>query len=478
MDGAFLAACSGQVRTMNRRQIMTLGVAGAGLGLGAALTSRDAGAGVRRDTSSNPAAAVTGRGIDAGSLDVRPDAGNDATKQMQKAVNQAAASTQPLLLAAGHYDLSRLDLPANAHLIGVPGRTVFRFSGGARFLTASNAGNVRLQGLVLDGMNRPMEEGHASGLFRVDQCDQLALRDITFRNSWHNGLSLDKCDGSIADCTFSRIARTGLFSIDATGLTFTHNTLRDCGNNAIQVWRRAKGDDGTIIAANRIYGIRADAGGSGQNGNGINLFRAGAVQVAGNRITDCAYSAIRGNDADNMIVTGNNCARIGEVALYAEFGFAGALMANNIIDGAASGIAATNFNEGGHLAIIQGNIIRNLKRRDFEPVDKRGVGIGVEADAVVNGNVIETAETAGIMIGWGRFLRDVSVTANIIRKARLGIGITAHSKAGRCLVTQNMISRPSVGAIRAMDHDRPVSGELTDGQTGYDHITLVSNIMS
>ena len=90
------------------------------------------------------------------------------------------------------------------------------------------------------------------------------------------------------------------------------------------------------------------------------MFRAGNVLVSGNRITDCAYSAIRGNAASNIQMIANSCARIGEVALYAEFGFEGALIANNLVDGAASGIAVTNFNEGGRLAVVQGNIIRNL----------------------------------------------------------------------------------------------------------------------
>jgi uncharacterized secreted repeat protein (TIGR03808 family) len=51
---------------------------------------------------------------------------------------------------------------------------------------------------------------------------------------------------------------------------------------------------------------------------------------------------------------------LGEVAIYAEFGFEGAVIANNTIDGAAIGVAVTNFNQGGRLAVVQGNLIRNL----------------------------------------------------------------------------------------------------------------------
>ena len=33
-------------------------------------------------------------------------------------------------------------------------------------------------------------------------------------------------------------------------------------------------------------------------------------------------------------------------------------MANNIVDGAALGVSVTNFDKGGRLAVVQGNLIR------------------------------------------------------------------------------------------------------------------------
>ena len=57
-------------------------------------------------------------------------------------------------------------------------------------------------------------------------------------------------------------------------------------------------------------------------------------------------------------ITGNNCARSGEVGIYSEFSFEGAMIANNIVDGAATGICVVNFNEGGRLAVVSGNIVR------------------------------------------------------------------------------------------------------------------------
>ena len=231
------------------------------------------------------------------------------------------------------------------------------------------------------------------------------------------------------------------------------------------------------VANNRIARIRADGGGTGENGNGINVFRAGGVLVTGNRITDCAYSAVRGNAASDIQMIANACARLGEVALYAEFGFTGALIANNLVDTAATGISVTNFNDGGRLAIVQGNLVRNLFRREQEPEDKRGEGITVEADTAVTGNVIENAPTAGLVIGWGTYVRQVVATGNLIRSARVGILVSAEAGAGACLLANNMISGAADGGIRAMDAaGRPVGPDLAHADSSDKRLSLTGNL--
>ena len=107
-----------------------------------------------------------------------------------------------------------------------------------------------------------------------------------------------------------------------------------------------------------------------------------------------ALSGLNAASTD-LQITSNNIARMGEVAVYAEFAFEGAVISNNLVDGAATGISVTNFNDGGRLAVVQGNLIRNVFRRPGEP-HTTGYGIGVEADAAVTGNTIERAATAGL----------------------------------------------------------------------------------
>ncbi|TGS88727.1 TIGR03808 family TAT-translocated repetitive protein, partial [bacterium M00.F.Ca.ET.177.01.1.1] len=103
----------------------------------------------------------------------------------------------------------------------------------------------------------------------------------------------------------------------------------------ILVHRWQAAEDGTIVSGNRVQRIGARSGGTGQNGNGINAFRAGNVIISGNVVSDCAFTAIRANSASNLQITGNSCSRSGETGIYSEFSFEGAILSNNLVDGAA-----------------------------------------------------------------------------------------------------------------------------------------------
>jgi uncharacterized secreted repeat protein (TIGR03808 family) len=227
------------------------------------------------------------------------------------------------------------------------------------------------------------------------------------------------------------------------------------------------------VLANRIEEIAARDGGSGQNGNGINVFRAVNAIVADNRIRACAFSAVRGHTASNLQVRGNTATAIGEVAIYSEFGFEGAVIANNAIDNAALGISITNFNEGGRLAVCQGNLVRNLFTRG-DPAkgpEACGVGIAVEADTAVTGNVIEGAPVIGIAVGHGRYLRDVSVTGNIVRASPIGITVSVAA-----LIADNIIAGATTGAVIGMEGRKAVTGDLArEGSGRYAQLTIAGN---
>ncbi len=285
--------------------------------------------------------------------------------------------------------------------------------------------------------------------------------------------------GDISGNIFANIAVTAVVSFDARGLSVARNTIAGTNDNGIEILRTAIGDDGTLVADNRIEDIKAGPGGSGQYGNAINAFRAGNVIVRGNRIRNCDYSAVRGNSASNIHITGNSVSDVREVALYSEFAFEAAVIANNIVDGAAVGVSVCNFNEGGRIAVVQGNIIRNLiPKRPIgtAPDDDAGIGIYIEADSSVTGNVIENAPSYGIVAGWGKYLRDVVISGNVIRKALAGVGVSVVPGAGTALVNNNMISETPRGAVVGLDHARAVTADLSaDGAQRFAQVVVGGN---
>ena len=428
---------------------LTLGTAGLAL----ASTTAAARDRASQPISSSPAAAPA-KTADLGLI---PDSGRDETARLQAAIDKAAERRAPLALAAGRYIVRNLTLRAGSRLSGIPGQTIIEHVGTLPALTGAGLRNVALDGLTIHGSGAL--DAQARGLVDLERIVNLSLVDLTIDRSNGNGIALTGCSGVVTGCRVAQAAKAGLFSLDAAGLEISHNTITDCGNNGILVWRSAKGEDATLIAMNRIERIAAHDGGSGQNGNAINVFRAGNVIVTSNRIADCAFSAIRANSASNVQMLGNTIARMGEVALYAEFAFDGAVIGANLVDAATVGVSITNFNEGGRLATVQGNVIRNLIQR-ADNRDRSGVGIAVEADTAITGNVVENAPTAGLAIGWGRFCRDIVATGNIIRLSGIGIAVTGDAKAGAVLLSANIITGSTRGAIRAMDHGRPIGGDL------------------
>jgi uncharacterized secreted repeat protein (TIGR03808 family) len=289
---------------------------------------------------------------------------------------------------------------------------------------------------------------------------------------------LNRCGGIVTGCRITGAAKSGIFSLDAeAGLEISHNHLSAIANNGILVWRSAKGEDGTIVAMNRIEHIGARDGGTGENGNGVNVFRAGGVLVTANRIADCAFTGVRANSASNVEIVANSIARVGEVAIFAEFAFEGAVIASNLVDGAATGISVTNFDHGGRLAVVQGNLIRNLALHTG-PSDPGGYGIAVEADAAITGNTIEGAPTAGISLGWGRYCRDLAATGNVVRNCTLGIAVTSVPGAGTVLVSSNLISGTPRGAIRLTDHGRPSGDDLALAPSPQGRVRTSGNVVA
>lgn len=420
-----------------------------------------------------------------GSLDVtqfgvRPDAYDDQSQLLQKVLDRAAAEDKPVFLPPGTYTVANIDLPARTRMIGISGTSRLIYAGSGTFLSGTGCDLIDLRGITLDGANRPFGDEFA-GLLNARACPRLVVENCQLVGSRGSAIFLDTCGGRIERTQISGAdGVAGIYSVNATGLSIQNNHVTDCSNGGILVHRWQVGEDNSIVSGNRIERISARLGGTGQQGNGINLFRANGVSVSNNHISDCAFSAIRANSASNSQILGNNCLRSGETALYSEFAFQGSMIANNIVDGAAMGISIANFNEGGRLCVCANNLIRNLVLEGPYPEEFSGFGVGIhaEADTSVTGNVIEGAPKHGIGLGWGPYLRNVVAANNIVRDAGKGMAVSVVKGAGSTSITGNIFNKVRAGAIIGHEWAKPVTGDLALGKArAFPHLTVERNVV-
>ncbi len=398
-------------------------------------------------------------GINAAQFGVHPGATDDQSMVLQSAIDRATEARVPLWLAPGVYRAGNLNLPSGAHLVGTRGATRITLAQGPSLLSAERADGITLTGLMLDGGSRRLPKNR--GLVHILAGKALRIADCQLNGAGGNAIALEECDGEVTRSTIIGATDNALFCTDSNGMRIVGNTIANAGNGGIRVWQSRKRHDGSLIADNRIDDTGARDGGTGENGNAINVFRAVNVIVRGNHIRNAAFSAIRGNAASHIQIIGNHCSALDEVAIYSEFDFENALIADNVIEGAASGISVTNFKEGGHLAIVRGNTIRNVRgRRSGAARAEQGIGIGVEADTTVTGNVIEHAETIGINAGWGAYLRNVTVANNVVRDAGIGVAVSVVDGAGEAVISGNQIMGAVRGAIVGMEWQKAVTGDL------------------
>jgi uncharacterized secreted repeat protein (TIGR03808 family) len=450
---------------VNRRYLLGVSAAGAA---GALAVAPDA---------ARAATLTSTLGRDVTQYGVRPGSPDDQTRALQRAIDEAARAQTPLALPPGVYRTGMLRLESGTQLVGVRGATKLVFNGGASMLSSEGAGSVGLTGITLDGGGIALPARR--GLIHCLGGRDIRITDCEIIGSGGNAIWLEQVSGDVSGNIITRTAATAVVSFDAQGLIVSRNTILGTHDNGIEILRTSIGDDVTLVADNRIEDIKAGPGGSGQYGNAINAFRAGNVIVRGNRIKNCDYSAVRGNSASNIQITGNSVSDVREVALYSEFSFEGSVIANNTVDGAALGVSVCNFNEGGRIAVVQGNIIRNLLPKrpvGTAPDDDAGIGIYVEADTSVTGNLIENAPSFGIVAGWGKYLRDVVISGNVIRNAFAGVGVSVVSGAGTALVNNNVISETPRGAVVGLDHARAITTDLSiEGAQRFAQVVIGTN---
>jgi uncharacterized secreted repeat protein (TIGR03808 family) len=403
----------------------------------------------------------------------------DDTKRLQAGLDEAHAAGKPFVLPAGQLFARTLILKDGAHIIGRPGRSVLSLIGNEPLLVLEGQRRITIEGVTFDGGQAAI--GGELGLVTARAVQDLRLDDCEIREAGGMGLRLETTGGRIERSKIINAKSTALFSLDAKGLAITGNTVSGAGDNGILVWRGEKGDDGTIVSQNRISDIRADSGGTGQNGNAINIYKAGGVIVSDNEIRRCRFSAVRNNGGSNVQIHGNNCIGFEESAIWHEFNFDGGTIANNIVEGAMIGIIVTNYgSDNGRLATITGNIIRESRRKIHigDGTEGGGIAIKAEGELAITGNAIEAADFCGIQIGWATAMDRVACTGNMVNAPEVGIGVSIVPGAGEAVITGNTIAGAK-RAIAGMAFDKVVTGDLLkESANAFPTITLQGNAAS
>lgn len=457
------------MNTLSRRTLLT-GIA-AGAALAPASAFAQLAAGVERGfVNGTDFGLVSNNGAEGDD-----PAAYDQTAKLQAAIDAAASTGLALVLPGGYYATGMIELPSAIAILGVRGATVLLALGPAPIFNAAQKSSITLRDLILDGVGQGAS-AELPGVIHFAGCENVELDALTVMGGAANGVHFDRTSGRVENLVVHGFADNGIFAIDNWGLDISRNRIFNCGNGGVRVWAREPGGhDGTVVAHNDIYDIRTDGGGNGQNGNGINVFRSNAVTLSGNRMRNCAFSAIRLNGTTDTIISGNTCLASGEVAIFSEFEFSGSVIADNIIDGAAQGISITNFDSGGRLATCSGNIVRNIYANSAVNPDTTPAGIFAEADAVISGNVVETVPGLGIGAGWGPYLRDVTISDNLVRDVDIGIGVSVAEGAGAAVVTGNRVAGARRAGIAGLAWTNVVSDDLARDAERFPLVTVSGN---
>ena len=393
---------------------------------------------------------------------------------LQAAINEAAAAGKALYISPGTYDVWNLGVGDPIRIFGTPGKVILRpVSGAAYVLYVGAFTDVTIEGIVFDGAGRTLsvDSGLATrSMLAVKrgrgEPSRIRIVNCTFRTSPHAGLQIYGVTARVENCRFEGVG-DGVFVRDADGVQIVGNDFVGNTGNAIYVERlngewngvMTPGFDGTLISGNHVDTVyQGDPSSTGWEGNGVLLLKAASVRVTDNVFRNCALSAVRANMCTDLVVNGNSCHGIGETALYVEAilsgvtelapGF-GAVVTGNLVDDAATGITLANFNFGGRLGVVQGNLLRNLAVKTIaagtaNQYSTGGCGIIVEGDTNVNGNVVENAARLGVVLGTNHYTDDLLCNGNLIRNSPIGIGFADAAATGgrdaQIFIASNMVA--------------------------------------
>jgi uncharacterized secreted repeat protein (TIGR03808 family) len=288
---------------------------------------------------------------------------------LQEAINRSCPR-RPSPFHAGRRLFGQQHRSAVRHsrIVGVPGRTRIRYAGDGHLLFGTDVRDVRLEGLVLDGNNRPLAD-YTPALLHISTGANIAVEDCIIQGSLTGRCHLRSCGGARRELlTISGILGAAFQSNDAQGLAMRDNTVE----RLLRQWHfdlhaGARAATARSISGNRIERIRAVSGGTGPYGNGINVFRANDVIISGN--ADRRLRRLRCALRRRLQCADTSATHARELAKWRcspSSGFARRLIvANNVIDGAAAMVSQSQTSPTmAVMAIVWRQCVRNLAGPD------------------------------------------------------------------------------------------------------------------
>lgn len=387
----------------------------------------------------------------------------------------ASMRRNEIRLAPGVTVSRGLTLAPGTRLIADRAGSTLRLIGEGPLIRVDGADRIEIENVAFEGGRM----GRDGALIEARDVGAFVMEGCVVRDAPRDAIRLERCGGAVRRTTIRGAGRGGVFSLDSAGLVLQSLHIEDVGDNAIQIWTSTPRHDGSTILDCRIHKVASRSGGNGQNGNGVSIFRAGGVTAKGNRISNCAFSALRNNGGRDVSFLDNACVGSGETAIFAEFAYRDVTIRNNLVDGGSSGIQMTNFADaGGRGGVCADNVIRNIQRYFDPKADEWGLecAIKVEAETLVARNRIEGSPWVGVLVGWGAALKDVRVEDNVVRDAPIGVGVSVAPGAGRANVARNRIENAKDGAVVALRWTRPASGDLTKMTNDFANLTLDGNV--
>jgi len=346
-----------------------------------------------------------------------------------------------VFIPPGICSLSNPIAPSRNHyrLFGVPGESILQSATPLPFMLHSYDQNVALEDLVFDANNNV-----SGAALMLETGTTFSIRNVVVKNGpvFAKGIMVYNSSGTVRDSEVSGFGYQ--VYVDSTTQVFlTNNYVHDniapsggLGGNGIFVTHSSVADSPTVVSGNVLLNQNSTTpkggGNSGIDGNGIGIYQANGVVVQGNRITNPAYSCIRSNSANNVIIDGNQCINAGESGGISEFTAVNNLWSNNSFQNAGeSCLVLTNINDNGKGHIATGNQISGCG----------GNGIYAEALGVISGNMIQNASpgiTAGV--SWPGSGMLVVKGNNVTFSSTGGTGINLPTGPGNVLVEGNLIT--------------------------------------